>query len=142
MAGQSFSAAEVAEESLWGPGKRFHLPSGAWFFTGFTPHDAPDRAAIVFDAAGDVLLIATLGPDMNVPPKTGYGGRPQNLTIYLHNAERDWKYVERVVHWARDSISDSNTSYPDLPKDEMGAIMIVTAAKDQRHWSTRVLKEH
>src|SRR5258708_38071954 len=45
----SFSAAQVARESLWGPGERFQFPSGELFFDGFTPHDAPDCAAVIFD---------------------------------------------------------------------------------------------
>lgn len=137
--GHSFSASEVVEESLTGPGNRFRFPTGEWFFSGFTPHYAPDQAAIIFDAAGHILLIATLAPDMSIAPKGAYGGYTQDLTIYLHTPEADGKYVERVVQWARHSVSERNKTYPELPSDEIGTIRIVTASTNQRQWNTRVL---
>jgi hypothetical protein len=136
----SFSASETVKESLWGPGSRYRFPSGEWLFTGFTPHAAPDRAAIIFDDSGHVLVIATLQPNMNVPPKGAYGGYPQDLTIYLHAPEPEGKFIERVIQWARDSVAERNKAYPEIPNDEMGVIRIVTAATDQQQWHTRVLK--
>lgn len=136
----SFSASTIAEESLVGPGDRYRFPTREWFFTGFTPHDAPDQAAIIFDATGHILLIATLGPDMAVAPKTGYGGRPQKLTIYVHTPEPDGQFVQRVIQWAHDTVAERNKAYPALPSDTMGSIMIVTASKGQREWSTRLLQ--
>jgi len=137
----SWSAATVALESLTGPGDLpLRFPTGEWFFWGFTPHAAPDQAAIIFDATGHILLIATLGPDMSVPPKGAYGGYPQKMTIYLHTPAPDRKFIEHVVRWARDSVSERNKTYPRLPSDEMGTIKIVTASKDQQQWNARVLE--
>jgi hypothetical protein len=138
--GHSFSASAVVEESLTGPGDRYRFPTAEWFFTGFAPHDAPDQAAIIFDAAGHILLIATQGPDMTVAPKGAYGGYPQNLTIYMHTPQPDDKFIQRIIQWARDAVAERNKTYPALPSDKMGPIRIVTASKDQRKWNIRLLE--
>ncbi|MDR3527673.1 MAG: hypothetical protein P4L57_10360 [Rhizomicrobium sp.] len=140
VVGHSFTTSEVVEESLYGPGSRFHFPSGEWFFDGFTPHNATEQAAVIFDATGQIVLLATLQTNMNIPPKGGYGGYTKNLTIYLHSPEPDGKFVDHVVAWACDTIAERNRTYPLLPSDEMGTIAVVTASKDQTVWVSRIIK--
>ncbi len=63
-----FSVAEIARESLTGPGDHHdRLPDGGWFFDGFTPHDAPDRGAVFFDANGNITAVALLNSDADTP---------------------------------------------------------------------------
>jgi hypothetical protein len=128
----SFTAASIARESLTGPGDPpFRLSGGEWFFWGFTPHDAPDMAAIVFDSAGRIVLVGTLrdGDATEIPVSAGRSV----LTIYIHQPEPSADVVQYVQRWARHA-ADGRKTYTGQPRTLVGTRALTLA---QSHWQKR-----
>ena len=98
-----FSPASVAHDALMGPGETVHLADGGWFFTGFTPHDAPDQGAVLFDAHGAILAVALLNTMTDAAATGGAAPGPYRLRIYSHDALRQ-DQRKRFEDWSRRAI--------------------------------------
>jgi hypothetical protein len=129
----SWSAAKIARERLMGPGnERVHFPSGEWFFDGFTPHDAPEKGVVIFDSAGNILLVATLNFTVNasLPDYVGYH---HVLTIFVHSQTTSAKFARYVQDWARRAIAGM-FNYPGTPKDVFAGTELLVAENGGRQW--------
>ena len=124
----SFSASQVAQESLWGPGERYQFPSGELLFDGFTPHDAPDCAAVIFDSKGKILLIAILNRDDSNSRDSLYR---HVLRIYTHDEKPKPEFVQHLQNWAR-GVVDNLSGYPGLPKDTFGGTQYIVRTTGAR----------
>jgi hypothetical protein len=136
--GHSWSAADVALESITGPGDPpTRFPDGTRLFFGFTPHDAPDMAAVAFDTKGKIILIATLNSDSS--PRANYPSEEQRLlTIYLRNQEPSPALMKTLQAWARKSTSEQYV-YPGTPSNVFAGARILQAVKGSRRWEERRL---
>lgn len=136
----SWSAAQVALESLTGPGgPPVRLKDDAWFFDGFTPHDAPECGAIVFDADGTIVLVATLRSGEGPKERADDALNVHGFTIYVHQPEPDQAVVQYVQNWAR-GVVKGLYNYPGLPKSRFGNTRILTS--DERHqWRERQIDD-
>jgi hypothetical protein len=135
----SWSAAEIARDSLTGPsGTPTKLGNGDWFFQGFTPHDAPDCAAIVFDPNGAILLVATLNSADTADSTSHFDPSHHLLTIYSHRNEPSAQVLLRVHAWAEETVAEMG-SYPGLPKNLLVGTRILTQGASDGRWETRWL---
>jgi hypothetical protein len=110
------SAASDIGEALLGPGTRQRLASGEWFFSGFTPHAAPEQAAALFDAHGDIIAVALL----DAPPPAF------SLYVYSHGVLRV-DYRECFRAWALSVVSEAASRF-----DQAIAIEL-----DSKRWITK-----
>ena len=95
---QGFTPAQIAKDSLTGPGDHHdHLPGGGWFFDGFLPHYAAYRGAILFDEDGSILAIALRTEDTDKPDKDLTG--KLSLRIYAHG-ELEPAQLKIIREWA------------------------------------------
>lgn len=133
MLGHDFKAADIAVETLVGPGSRVRLQNGDWFFDGFTPHEATQRGAVMFGSTGRIKLVATLCSGLNVATQN-YGLEEYVLTIYTRDRALDPKTVSYVRDWARRAVA-GYYSYPSLPKDAFVGIQLLTASPGSKHWN-------
>jgi hypothetical protein len=135
----SWSASEIARDSLTGPGDRpTRLTNGAWFFWGFTPHDAPDCAAIIFDRNGVILLVATLSVTKAAQSTRRIDPSRHVVTIYAHRPEPSPQLVQRVRNWAKESVA-AMYSYPGLPKNVLVGTRMLTYGSADGRWDVRWL---
>jgi hypothetical protein len=82
-----FTPAQTAKESMTGPGDHHDRQAdGSWFFDGFTPHDATDRAATLFNADGTIKAVALLNTDTDTPG--AFDGDHVKLRLYGNELTR------------------------------------------------------
>ncbi len=126
-----FNAAQVARESLIGPGgDPVRLSKGELFFDGFTPHDAPDMGAVIFDKDGKILIIATLNPQSSSLSTF-------ELRIYSHDSPPRTDLLDYLRGWAKEAIENRNTAYPNLEKEVLGDTRLLVASTKTGRWETR-----
>lgn len=137
----SWNAAEVARDSLTGPGDPpVRFPGGEWFFWGFTPHDAPDMGAIILDPAGKILLVATLSAKCCGTAPKNFISNQHVLTIYVHSPEPSTTFIKYAQNWARRGVAGMH-NYPGTPKDVFAGTRILTASTKTHRWDERWLDE-
>lgn len=135
----SWPAATVFLEAITGPGGAPEtLPGGAIFFDGFTPHDAPDCAAIVFNSDGSIVAAATLLAGTNRPVADNTAYYAHLLTIYTRDTQLSPAVIARIKGWAK-STADGLYTYPGLPKDRFAGAVIFTGDA-QNHWQEQTLE--
>jgi hypothetical protein len=128
-----FAPAQIAQESLTGPGDHHdRLPNGDWFFDGFTPHDAPDKGAVLFDGAGRIIAVALVNTDTDVPsPKANFG--QYRLRIFSKDNPPKADHLKLIREWAS-SVIDPKSVYPGVfPDNRLVASELVVWHKDGWH---------
>jgi hypothetical protein len=131
-AGQRFTASDVAQESLIGPGNApTRFATGEIFLDGFTPHYAFNRGAVIATPTGDIKVVATLSsPDSNAPRTLDL--RRHLLRVYAHELEPKTEWIEHLQAWAKSAI---DTFGPD---QAFGGTELLIA-DGRQHWQSRLL---
>ena len=104
-----FSVAQIASGALVGPGDHHDRISGGWFFDGFTPHDAQERGAVLFDAAGAIKLVALLNVETDEagPEPAAEDMNHYRLRVYGHG-KADAANIHLLQNWAGYAIKTDN----------------------------------
>lgn len=129
-----FSASQVASGALIGPGDHHDRISGGWFFDGFTPHDAQERGAVLFDAGGAIKLVALLnvetdkaGPDPGTEDMNHY-----RLRIYSHG-KADAANIRLLQNWAGYTIQSDNRRNSQTREILVGTEFVTLQDNQWRH---------
>jgi hypothetical protein len=135
----SWSAIEIARDSLTGPGDApAKLTNGNWFFWGFMPHSAPNCAAIVFDPNGAIILVATLNSSEDADSTSHLDPSHHVLTIYSHRPEPSAQLLRRAHDWAKERVATMG-SYPGLPNNVLVGVRMFTQTGSDGRWKMRWL---
>ena len=136
-----FEPAQVASESMVGPGSHHDaLPDGYWFFDGFTPHEALDQAAVLFDAKGTVVAVALLNTDVderNAKALTAADLSRYRLRIYCHAPELPAALMKVLTDWGRQATPKGSMYRGVFPDSSLiGTELIVLHGQE---WRIRAL---
>jgi hypothetical protein len=135
LTGSSFSPAQTAVESFWGPGEKpVQFSTGEWFFDGFTPHDATDRAAIIFSNEGRILSVALVSTSTDEAT-----ARPNFaqyvLRVYTRDSDPKSEFLEKFQAWAR-KVVGNESMYPGVfPNNQLIETHLVIF--ENGRWITR-----
>jgi len=127
-----FAPAQVAQEGLTGPGEHHdHLPGGGWFFDGFTPHDSPDRGAVLFGEGGAIVAVALVNTDTDAPGPTNLGA--VRLRIYCHDRDPTPDQLKLLRDWAKGDLIGQSLYPGALPVRRLAETTIIR--RDGTKWS-------
>ena len=132
-----FSAYSVARESLVGAGGApVRLSGGELFLDGFNTYYDPDRAAVIFDGAGHIVLAATLGSqtDTALPHMMRLSERV--LSIYVRENPHKAALIAYVQDWARHAMAANAAKYSGAAKDTLAEIDVFSAAANASSWAS------
>lgn len=134
----AFRVSDAAEDSLVGPGDHHdHLSSGDWFFDGFTPHDAPDKGAVLFKPDGEIVAIAILDVSTDDPtPKINLG--QYVLRIYSHDTDPPIDLLELLHQWGKSAVNPKSDYPGALPDNDLVATHIYSRVEN--HWVSKLLQ--
>lgn len=139
--GHTFSAGQVASDSLVGPGDApVYFPTGELLFDGFTPHAALNRGAVVFNPQGRIYLVATLsGPDTDESSLLAVATKQHVLRVYAHDSDPRPELVEYLRDWAQMKV-DGYVAYPVLPEHVFVGTQLIIAIGEPPRWESRWLR--
>ena len=124
-----FSAAQIASSALVGPGDHHDRLTNGWFLDGFTPHDAPERGAVIFDPDGKIRLVALLNveADTATPGPTEQQMSQYRLRLYSHDSQPDAANIALLDKWARGLVATYNTPKSSLVETQLRVL-------EKSHW--------
>ena len=137
VAQYKFSAYSVARQSLIGAsGKPVRLSGGELFMDGFNTYYDPDRAAVIFDAAGHIVLAATLGSqtDAALPHMMRLSQRV--LTIYVRETPHKAALIAYAQDWAHRALVDNAAKYSGAAKDTLAETDIFSSGDNASSWAS------
>ena len=128
-------AAFTARNAITGPGDRRQL-DGDWFFDGFWPHNATERAAIILDPHGKLLLVAILNSATDASTLSDLDTlSAYTLRIYSHIPQSSAS-IRYLQGWARRIVPGFNSpsmSHYHLVQTQM------LVSDDKGHWGKRIV---
>lgn len=135
VAQYKFSTLSVARESLVGPGNSpVRLSGGELFFDGFDTYYAPDRAAVIFDATGHIVLVATLGSKTDAAPPHAMHNSDRVLTIYVREIPQKSALIAYVRDWGQRMLANGITYPGVIPKNVLASTEIFIAPDNAPDW--------
>jgi hypothetical protein len=120
-----FTPAQIAANALVGPGDHHDpLPGGGWFFDGFTPHDAQERGAVLFDAGGKIQLVALLNVESDAAGPAIPDMNHYHLRLYSHG-DADTAKIRLLQNWAGYTVKTDNRKAPQAQEILAGTQLLI-----------------